>query len=149
MGNVPRTQTASMHEIFEHTADLGMRVTAPTLELLMADAARGLFDIIAGDLAQIRLRPDQTERFEVAGTDPTWLLFDWMSELHAAFELRRMLFCGFEVSIDATGLHATAHGEPYDPARHSLAHEIKAITQHELSVVETAGGWEATLIVDI
>ena len=130
-----------MHEIFEHTADLGLRVTAPTLELLVADAASGLFQIIAGDLAQIRPRPDHAERFDVAGTDPTWLLFDWISELHAAFELRRMLFCA--------GLHATAHGERYDPVRHTLAHEIKAITQHELSVVETAGGWEATLIVDI
>jgi SHS2 domain-containing protein len=138
-----------MHEIFEHTADLGLRATAPTLELLMAEAAHGLFEIIAGDLAQIRSRPGHTERFDVAGTDPSWLLLDWISELHAAFELRRMLFCGCDVSIDATGLHATAHGEPYDPARHTLAHEIKAITQHELSVVETAGGWEATLIVDI
>ena len=138
-----------MHEIFEHTADLGLRATAPTLERLMADAACGLFEIIAGDLGQIRPRHDHAERFNVAGTDPTWLLFDWISELHAAFELRRMLFCGFDVSIDAAGLHATAHGEPYAPARHSLAHEIKAITQHELSVVETADGWEATLIVDI
>jgi SHS2 domain-containing protein len=138
-----------MHEIFEHTADLGLRVTAPTLELLMADAASGLFQIIAGDLAQIRPRPDHAERFDVAGTDPTWLLFDWISELHAAFELRRMLFCAFDVTIDAAGLHATAQGERYDPVRHTLAHEIKAITQHELSVVETAGGWEATLIVDI
>ena len=138
-----------MHEIFEHTADLGLRATAPTLERLMADAARGLFEIIAGDLGQIRPRHDHAERFIVAGTDPTWLLFDWISELHAAFELRRMLFCGFDVSIDAAGLHATAQGEPYDPARHLLAHEIKAITQHELSVVETADGWEATLIVDI
>ena len=138
-----------MHEIFEHTADLGLRATAPTLERLMADAACGLFEIIAGDLGQIRPRHDHAERFIVAGTDPTWLLFDWISELHAAFELRRMLFCGFDVSIDAAGLHATAQGEPYDPARHSLAHEIKAITQHELSVVETADGWEATLIFDI
>jgi len=138
-----------MHEIFEHTADLGLRATAPTLGLLMADAARGLFEIITGDLAQIRPRPGHAERFDVAGTDPTWLLFDWMSELHAAFELRRMLFSGFDVSINATGLHATAHGEPYDPARHTLAHEIKAITQHELSVTKTVGGWEATLIVDI
>ena len=60
-----------------------------------------------------------------------------------------MLFCSFDVAIDATGLHAIAHGERYDPARHTLAHEIKAITQHELSVVETASGWEATLIMDI
>ena len=138
-----------MYEVFPHTADLGLRAAAPTLELLMADVARGLFAIIAGDLAQIRQQPAYAERFDIAGTDPMWLLFDWIGELHAAFELRRMLFSGFDVSIDATGLHATAHGEPYDPARHSLAHEIKAITQHELSVVEKAGGWEATLIVDI
>ena len=138
-----------MHEIFEHTADLGLRVSSPTLESLLADAACGLFEIIAGDLSQIRIRPDRAERFRVAGTDPVWLLFDWMGELHAAFELRRMLFCRFDVALDAAGLQATAHGEPYDPGRHSLAHEIKAITQHELSVTETANGWEATLVVDI
>ena len=138
-----------MHEIFEHTADLGLRVASPTLEGLMTDAACGLFEIIAGDLAQIRIQPDRDERFHVSGTDPIWLLFDWISELHAAFELRRMLFRSFDVTIDATGLKATAHGERYDPARHSLAHEIKAITQHELSIVETAAGWNATLIVDI
>lgn len=138
-----------MHEIFEHTADLGLRITAPTLESLLADAACGLFEVIAGDLAQIHAIPGCSEPFHVAGTDPVWLLFDWMAELHAAFELRRMLFCRFDVTLDAVGLHAVAHGEPYDPQRHTLAHEIKAITQHELSVTETSTGWEATLIVDI
>lgn len=136
-----------MYEILEHTADLGLRVTAASLEQLCADAASGLFAVIAGDLVQIR--PVQEERFSIAGTDPTWLLYDWISELHAAFELRRMLFRAFQVSIDAAGLHATARGEPYDPAVHTLAHEIKAITQHELDVRHDATGWQATLIVDI
>ena len=121
-----------MYEVFEHTADLGLRVTAASLEQLCADAAAGLFSVIAGDLAQIR--PAVEERFEVSGADPTWLLYDWICELHAAFELRRMLFCSFDVARDATGLHATARGEPFDPAVHTLAHEIKAITQHELEV---------------
>ena len=136
-----------MHEFFEHTADLGLRITAASLDLLLEDAAHGLFEIIAGDVAQIR--PDRVESFAVAGTDPAWLLFDWMSELHAAFELRRMLFCDFEVSVDAAGLRATARGEPYDASRHVLAHEIKAITQHGLEVSRTPAGWQATLIVDI
>ncbi|NQW47886.1 MAG: archease [Planctomycetes bacterium] len=90
-----------MHELFDHTADLGLRITAPSLNLLMADAALGIFEIIIGDLSQIR--PVHAERFEVAGTDPVWLLFDWVSELHAAFELRRMLFCAFEVEVNAAG----------------------------------------------
>ncbi|NDC63199.1 MAG: archease [Planctomycetia bacterium] len=136
-----------MVEVFEHTADLGLRVAAPSLELLLADAARGLFTVIAGDLAQIR--PDREERFVVAGTDPTWLLFDWIAELHAAFELRRMLFNSFVVSIEAAGMRATARGESFDPARHSLAHEVKAVTQHELDVRQTPAGWQATVILDI
>ncbi|MCE9630475.1 MAG: archease [Planctomycetia bacterium] len=136
-----------MYDIFEHTADLGIRFSATTLEQAMADAGRGLFAVIAGDLGQIR--PVAEEAFVVAGTDPTWLLFDWVSELHAAFELRRMLFATFTVECDATGLRATARGERYDPARHTLAHEIKAITQHELDLRRTAEGWEGRFIVDI
>lgn len=136
-----------MYEIFEHTADLGLRIRAASLEQLCVDAATGLFATLAGDLGQIR--PAVEERFDVAGTEPVWLLHDWLAELHAAFELRRMLFRTFQVSIDATGLHATARGEPYDPAVHTLAHEVKAITQHELDVRQDADGWQATVIVDI
>ena len=136
-----------MYEVFEHTADLGLRITAVSLDELCAEAGRGLFAVIAGDLAQIR--PTAVEQFDVAGTDPVWLLYDWISELHAAFELRRMLFCSFQVSLDRAGLHALVRGERYDPAVHTLAHEVKAITQHELDVHRSASGWQATIIVDI
>ncbi|NDC55167.1 MAG: archease [Planctomycetia bacterium] len=136
-----------MHEVFEHTADLGLRVQAPSLEVLFAEAGVGLFEIIAGDVQQIR--PRVARSFEVAGTDPVWLLLDWTTELLAAFGVEKMLFREFAVTVHATGLRGTARGEPYDPAIHTLAHEIKAVTQHELDVHRTAAGWEATLIVDI
>lgn len=136
-----------MYQICEHTADLGIRVHAASLEALLADAGLGLFAVIAGDLGQVRPRAE--ERFAVAGTDPAWLLFDWLRELHAAFELRRMLFSGFDVAVDEAGLQAIVRGERYDPARHSLAHEIKAVTQHELDVRRTPAGWEAFFIVDV
>ena len=136
-----------MYEIFEHTADLGIRVQADTFDALLTDAGRGLFAVISGDTGQIR--STTAERFAIAGRDPTWLLFDWVSELHVAFELRRMLFTGFTVEVDESGLVATAQGERYDPSRHVLAHEIKAITQHDLDVHRTATGWVATFIVDV
>jgi SHS2 domain-containing protein len=136
-----------MHEVFEHTADLGLRVTAASLPALLAEAAEGLFEIIAGDLAQIRARTSRT--FTIAGSDPVYLLLDWLGELHAAFEIERLLFREFDVTVHARGLTATARGEPYDPAIHTLAHEITAITQHALDVRQTPSGWQATLIVDI
>lgn len=136
-----------MFTVFEHTADLGVRVEAASLPDALADAAAGLFAVIAGDLAQIR--PIVAETFTVPGSDPTWLLYDFLGELHAAFEIRRMLFREFEVTITGDGLEATARGERYDPARHVLAHEVKAITQHELAVDRGPDRCTATYIVDI
>jgi hypothetical protein len=37
-----------MHEVFEHTADLGLRIAAPSLDLLLAEAGVGLFALAAG-----------------------------------------------------------------------------------------------------
>jgi SHS2 domain-containing protein len=136
-----------MFTVFEHTADLGVRVEAATLPEALADAARGLFAVIAGDLGQIR--PEVEETFTVSGSDPTWLLYDFLGELHAAFEVRRMLFREFQVTITDDGLAAVARGERYDPARHLLAHEVKAITQHELAVDRGPERCTATYIVDI
>ena len=136
-----------MHEIFDHTADLGVRVRADSLATLLAEAARALTEVIAGDATAIR--GVEEESFALAGGDPTWLLHDWLTELLAAFELRRMLFVDFTVEVDGTGLRASARGERYDPSRHVLAHEVKAVTQHELAVSRTPAGWEATFIVDI
>lgn len=136
-----------MFTVFEHTADLGVRVEAASLAELYADAAAGLFAVIAGDLEQVR--PVVSETFTVPGSDPTWLLFDFLGELHAAFELRRMLFREVAVTITFDGLEAVATGERYDPARHTLAHEVKAITQHELAVERGPERCTATYIVDI
>jgi SHS2 domain-containing protein len=85
----------------------------------------------------------------VAGTDPELLLFDWLTELLYVFESRKLLLAEFEVSVDSRGLSATCRGEPVDPARHELDHEVKAITYHGLRIEQTAEGWLAEVIVDI
>jgi SHS2 domain-containing protein len=136
-----------VYEVFDHTADVGLRVVAADMPGLLADAATGLFALIAGDLGQVR----EAESAEIAirGTDRAYLLFDWLSELLYLFESRRLLLRRFEVRITADGLEAKSFGETYDPARHRLQHEVKAITYHQLAVRDTARGIEATVIVDI
>ena len=54
-----------MYEVFDHTADLGLRVTAPDFEGLLAEAARGLFSIILENPDEIRSQ--QQVRLEIAG----------------------------------------------------------------------------------
>lgn len=136
-----------MYELFEHTADLGLRATAPDLDALFAEMARCLSAAILEDPTTVR--PATAVTVEIAGADREFLLFDWLKELLYRFDAEHQVFGRFDVRVRPDGLSATAWGEPLDPERHLLNHEVKAITYHELSVTPTAGGWQAEVIVDI
>ncbi len=136
-----------MFETFEHTADLGLRVRATTLENLLEEAGRGLFSMMVTNLEDVRCLQEETYRIE--GSAVEYLLFDWLNELLYTFESERLLLAEFKVELDSDGLRATARGEPMDLDRHRMEHEVKAITYHGLRVEESADGWLAELIVDI
>ncbi len=136
-----------MFEIFEHTADLGLRVQAADRQGLFAEAARALFSMLVVNLDEVR--GVQMMEFTVEGDEDDYLLFDWLSELLYAFDTEHVLLSQFDVRITDEGVRATCRGEPIDPSRHRLDHEIKAITYHGLKVEEVAGGWMAEVIVDI
>lgn len=136
-----------MFEIFEHTADLGLRVRADSLDALFADAASGFFSIIVANLDDVR--PVQNLTLRVEGSRRDELLFDWLNELLYTFETRRLLLSRFDVSVGPDYVEGRAWGEPLDPQRHHLEHEVKAITYHRLRVEADAQGWLAEVIVDI
>jgi SHS2 domain-containing protein len=136
-----------MYETFEHTADLGLRSRAPDLNTLFAEAGRALFAAIIEDLDAVE--PRQQVEVQVAGDDREFLLFDWLKELLYRFDAEHLLLSQFEVRVDESGLRGTARGEPLDPARHALGHEVKAITYHGLRVEREGDGWLAEVIVDI
>ena len=138
---------AGMHELFEHTADLGLRATAPGLDALFAEMATCLFSAIVENPDAVR--PAVEQRVEVAGADRDFLLFDWLKELLYRFDTEQWLLARSEVSVRGDGLSARVWGEPFDPARHVLSHEVKAITYHELKVEPVASEWLAEVIVDI
>jgi SHS2 domain-containing protein len=136
-----------MYEFFEHTADLGLRVRAADLDMLFAETASALFAAVVEDPTTVQ--PLQQLDVELSGDDRTFLLFDWLKELLYHFDAEHLLLSRFEVHVTDAGLTGTAWGEPLDPARHVLSHEVKAITYHGLRVEPTADGWLAEVIVDI
>lgn len=136
-----------MYELFEHTADLGLRVRAADLNTLFAEAGKCLLSAIVEDPATVMPRHECTIMLE--GADKEYLLVDWLRRLLDLFEDGRLLCCEFEIIVSPEGLSAVAFGEDYDPARHLLAHEVKAITYHELKVVRDGDEWLAEVIVDI
>lgn len=136
-----------MYEVFEHTADLGLRVRSATLEELLGEAARGFVSLIVADPKAIQPRVRRAVRVEAA--EPEYLLLDWLNELLYLFDTQHFLGSEFQIALGAAGLTAEIVGETLDPARHLLEHEVKAITYHALTVERQADGWLAEVIVDI
>mgnify|MGYP001071914662 CR=1 FL=1 len=136
-----------MYELFEHTADLGLRMRAESLDELFADAGRALFSVIVANFESVE--PVQELSFKIQGSRRDDLLLDWLAELLHTFDTRRVLFCDFRVRVEEEGLQATARGEPFDPARHDLDMEVKAITYHGLKVERDGQGGLAEVIVDL
>jgi SHS2 domain-containing protein len=136
-----------MFEFFEHTADMGIRVRAATLAELIAEGGRALFSLMVADLETVR--PDRRAALRIEGVDPEELFFDALDDLLYKFTTEHLLFARFEVSQDVAGVTIAAWGEPYDPARHVLDHDVKAITYHQLEVRQDAAGWLAEVIVDL
>jgi len=138
-------------QLVDHTADVGLLIEAPTREALFEEAAQALMALIVEDPGSVEER--ETLDFELTADDPADdpadLLFDWLQTLLVAVELRRVLLTRFQVRLEGRGLRASASGERIDPARHRLAHEVKAITYHGLAVRATRDGWQAEVIVDI
>jgi SHS2 domain-containing protein len=137
----------AMHETFEHTADLGLRVRARDLDSLFAEAAEALFSVLVESIESVA--ETRTLEIDIAGDDREFLLFDWLKTLLYHFDAEHLLFRRFEVHVREDGLHGIAKGEPLDRSRHELGHEVKAITYHGLRVEQTPDGWLAEVIVDI
>jgi SHS2 domain-containing protein len=136
-----------MFETFDHTADIGLRMTAATLAELLADAGRGFSSLIVANLADVR--PVEERTVQVAGAEPDYLLFDWLNELVYLLDREHLVFSQFDVTVNDAGLTAICRGEPLDRTRHQLEHEVKAVTYHDLKVEQSEHGWLAEVILDI
>jgi len=134
-------------EPIDHTADVGYRLFAPTLEQLFAIAGKALFDAIT---EVDSIRPRFSKQVSVTASDAEALLVAWLSELNFLCITNLELFCEFEIeTVSNTELFATVRGEKIDPHRHEIKTEIKAVTYHGLFVRESRAGWEAQIIFDV
>ena len=116
----------------EHTADVGLVAYGRNLAEAFANAAYGLFSIIA-ELKTVK--ETESRQLELSEDDAEALLFEWLNRLIYFFDVEMLLFKRFDVrDFDGHGLKATCYGEKYNPTRHQLKIGVKAATYHMLKV---------------
>jgi SHS2 domain-containing protein len=126
------------YEVFEHTADIGLRAYGKTLPELFAHAAQGMESLMVSP-EQARLR--ESREIRVEGHDLVSLLISWLNALIVLFDTDYLLFCHFDIhSFSETHLEARVYGETYDAGRHDLSSAMKAATWHQAAVESVNDG---------
>ena len=133
-------------DFFEHTADVGFRLQRPTRELLFADAARGMFYLIAPDS---EFSSEIRKSVSAQGDDDEQLFVNWLSELNVIFQTELFVPVEFDsIKMTADSISAQVSGERVNPEKHNIELEIKAVTYHKL-YVKHENEWKAQVIFDI
>ncbi len=132
---------------FEHTADVGLQGRADSLGELFEAMGEGLADVIC---PRQSVKKQKTLQIQAESENAEALLVDFLAELLGVFNLEKFLISGVKVErIDKISVAAEVVGEPYDPSRHELGDEIKAVTYHQLKVAREGDGWIGRVILDI
>ncbi len=135
------------YELFEHTADIGIKVSGRDLPQLFTNAAAAVFDIMAEAKAQ-PVAATKTFQLELETDDLDELFVTWLNELLSLSSAKEVIFASFNVRrIDERHLSAVAGAGAGDD--YVIKTEIKAATYHELAITKGESGWQARVILDV
>ncbi len=131
-------------EEIEHTADRALRIFGINLQELFASAAQGMIDLMVPDVSKVP--PEVEKSIELTAIDAESLLVEWLSELAYWAETEMLIFNTFRIQkVTATHLQASILGGKVS----ELKKHIKAVTYHNLKIIKTAQGLEATIVFDV
>jgi SHS2 domain-containing protein len=134
-------------EFLDHTGDIGLKVWSSTLGGLFTQAAEGLFSVIT-DFKNIS--PKKKIDVSLEAVNDLELLVRWLNHLNFLFSAEGILIRQFgKLEIKNYQLKTTVLGEMFNPEKHEIYREIKAVTYHQLILEQQDKNWFAQLIFDL
>jgi SHS2 domain-containing protein len=134
-------------ELIDISGDAGIRAFGRDLGELFANAAAGMYSLIA---APGGVLPRKSMDIKAEGASLEGLLVSWLNEL--IFHFDTYGFIGRDIHIQKlnnTLIMSTIDGEDFVPERHGRGLLIKAATYHKLKIERKEEHWEADVIFDI
>ena len=131
------------YEEIEHTADLAIRAYGRDVSELFANAAHGMFALMAEPSLE---GPARERGVSLEAMDRESLLVDWLNELIYLHEVEGETYYQLAIeTLSSTKLEAHVTGGPTK----SKIKAIKAATFHNLAIEETVNGLVATIVFDV
>ena len=134
------------YKLIEHTADMGIAVWGDNLKGLFLHAAIAMYSLVV-DISAVR--PAIYFPVDIQAMDIDELLRNWLSELLYYFNAKDILLSDFNIKVLSNNrITSLVLGEKIDQSRHVLKREIKAVTFHNLHIVQTKSGFQTDIIFD-
>ena len=134
-------------ETFDHTADVGLAARADSPEELLEALAECMCDLVC---PRKNVTHESKRTIAVEAPDFEALTVDFLEAVLSAIQTDRFAVAEVKVTgVTQTSAAAELRGAELDPHRHEILTEIKAVTYHELEVVERGGQWTARVILDL
>lgn len=129
-----------------HSADLGARLEASSLEGLYAAAVDLVRDAVVGASP---VEAVEALDIPLAPTDDAERLFRFVRELVFLYDAEGFLAARVEPRPDADGAGVRLWGERFDAARHHSERQIKALTRHGYRLERGPDGYRAEVLFDL
>ena len=139
--------TPLSYQIIDHTADLGIIVEGTDEKNLFIRAAQAMADLmVKGDISKKTVIKDVS----LQGEDFPDLMVRWLGEILYLFNGENLIVNSVEIkSINPIQLESKLYLTNFDPEKHEVLREIKAVTYHQILVDNINDGWQARIIFDI
>jgi SHS2 domain-containing protein len=126
---------------------LGIEASGSTVGEAFERAALGLVAVIAEPET---IEPVDERTVELDAQDAENLLVRWLSEILYLYDGEDYLVKEAKIdSISPTKLRARLLGEKYQPKKHTLKLDVKAVTYHQLLIETKNGGTTVRVFLDI
>ena len=135
------------YTLLDHTADLRIRVFGASMPELFKNAGLALADLICDPDT---LAAEETIVVDVEGDDAADLMVNYLRELLYQWTGNdKLIKLVHSVRVSDTALSARIEAARYTGDQHTILHEIKAVTYHQIVVEPVDGGWQAIVVFDI
>ena len=137
-------------EIIDHTADIGIVAYGKTKKEVFINAAKGMFEIIAGENRDLKENFYAKIKLEAKSLED--LLIAWLNELLYISEIKLVILNKFKIKeLSDVQIKAEVGGTKINHLSVRIKREVKAVTYHRLEIKkeEESGLWSAQVIFDI
>lgn len=130
--------------LLDHEADIGLEVCGRGHAELFSHAGAALFSLITDpDTIEARF----TRHITINSGEEQLVVF--LNELLYLWDTEKFIPRTFSVVMEGGRLEADISGETFDPGKHSVYKEVKAVTYHKFTIQHEGDLLKATVFLDI